>query len=69
MTKTIGMFVGELEFSDIPLDSHFRRVFFLSLVFHIVVVLMNLLNGLAVSILDSSSIEIQPPLSRLAILD
>eukprot|EP00090_Calanus_glacialis_P042815 TRINITY_DN758_c0_g1_i3.p1 TRINITY_DN758_c0_g1~~TRINITY_DN758_c0_g1_i3.p1 ORF type:complete len:564 (-),score=123.95 TRINITY_DN758_c0_g1_i3:119-1678(-) len=49
LLKTFTMFVGELEFSNIPLDSHFSRVFFLSFVFLIVVVLMNLLNGLAVS--------------------
>ena len=54
LVKTFSMFVGELEFSDIPLDSHFSRVFFLSFVFLIVVVLMNLLNGLAVSIVDSN---------------
>merc|ERR1719356_2256851 len=54
LVKTTTMFVGELEFSDIPinLDSHLAPlayVFFLSFVFLIVVVLMNLLNGLAVS--------------------
>ena len=37
-----------LEFSDIPLSSPFSYVFFLVFVFLIVVVLMNLLNGLAV---------------------
>jgi len=52
--KTCTMFVGELEFSDIPinLDSPLMPVsygFFLAFVFLIVVVLMNLLNGLAVS--------------------
>eukprot|EP00092_Neocalanus_flemingeri_P011811 GFUD01012735.1.p1 GENE.GFUD01012735.1~~GFUD01012735.1.p1 ORF type:complete len:1017 (-),score=227.49 GFUD01012735.1:262-3312(-) len=54
LVKTTTMFVGELEFSDIPinLDSDLAPVayvFFLSFVFLIVVVLMNLLNGLAVS--------------------
>merc|ERR1711892_474891 len=54
LLKTTTMFVGELEFSDIPinLDSNLAPlayVFFLSFVFLIVVVLMNLLNGLAVS--------------------
>ena len=52
--KTSTMFVGELEFADIPivLDSPLTPlsyIFFLSFVFLIVVVLMNLLNGLAVS--------------------
>ena len=49
IVKTFSMFVGELEFSDIPLSSPFSYVFFLLFVFLIVVVLMNLLNGLAVS--------------------
>jgi len=54
LVKTTTMFVGELEFSDIPinLDSDLAPIayiFFLSFVFLIVVVLMNLLNGLAVS--------------------
>lgn len=54
LVKTTTMFVGELEFSDIPidLDSHLAPlsyVFFLSFFFLIVIVLMNLLNGLAVS--------------------
>ena len=58
--KTCTMFVGELEFSDIPinLDSPLMPVsysFFLLFVFLIVVVLMNLLNGLAVS--DTSKIQ------------
>ena len=52
--KTCTMFVGELEFSDIPinLDSKLMPLsylYFLSFVILIVVVLMNLLNGLAVS--------------------
>ena len=54
LVKTSTMFVGELEFGDIPinLDSSLTPlsyIFFLSFVFLIVVVLMNLLNGLAVS--------------------
>merc|ERR550532_622294 len=54
LVKTTTMFVGELEFSDIPidLDSHLAPlsyIFFLSFVFLIVIVLMNLLNGLAVN--------------------
>ena len=52
--KTCTMFVGELEFSDIPIDLDsplmpLSYVYFLSFVILIVVVLMNLLNGLAVS--------------------
>ena len=54
MVKTTTMFVGELEFSDTPINidsdlAPVAYVFFLSFVFLIVVVLMNLLNGLAVS--------------------
>jgi len=60
LVKTSTMFVGELEFSDIPvnLDGDMAPVsylFFLSFVFLIVVVLMNLLNGLAVS--DTGAIQ------------
>merc|ERR1719474_2309265 len=60
VVKTLTMFVGELEFSDIPvnLESSFAPVnylFFLCFVFLIVVVLMNLLNGLAVS--DTGAIQ------------
>ena len=47
------MFVGELEFGDLPFNKNspylpLTYIFFLSFVFLIVVVLMNLLNGLAV---------------------
>ncbi len=54
LVKTSTMFVGELEFSDIPIQletslTPLAYIFFLSFVFLIVVVLMNLLNGLAVS--------------------
>jgi len=54
LVKTTTMLAGELEFSNIPIsiDSHLAPlayVFFLSFVFLIVVVLANLLNGLAVS--------------------
>ena len=49
--KTMAMFVGELEFSDIPFENmpYFSHLTFLTFVFLIVVVLMNLLTGLAVS--------------------
>ena len=50
LTKTIGMFVGELEFSDIPFSTNpISSLLFITFIFLIVVVLMNLLNGLAVS--------------------
>merc|ERR1719481_2488301 len=54
LVKTTTMFIGELEFSDLPINiesdlAPVAYIFFLSFVFLIVVVLMNLLNGLAVS--------------------
>lgn len=61
LVKTSTMFIGELEFSDIPInrENPVRAVlgflFLLAFVFLIVVVLMNLLNGLAVS--DTAAIE------------
>eukprot|EP00092_Neocalanus_flemingeri_P024278 GFUD01026328.1.p1 GENE.GFUD01026328.1~~GFUD01026328.1.p1 ORF type:complete len:1070 (+),score=218.12 GFUD01026328.1:113-3322(+) len=52
--KTATMFVGEIEFSDIPIDLDnglwpLGYMYLLTFIFLIVVVLMNLLNGLAVS--------------------
>eukprot|EP00090_Calanus_glacialis_P022890 TRINITY_DN35239_c0_g1_i2.p1 TRINITY_DN35239_c0_g1~~TRINITY_DN35239_c0_g1_i2.p1 ORF type:complete len:1056 (-),score=229.38 TRINITY_DN35239_c0_g1_i2:74-3241(-) len=60
LVKTSAMFVGELEFSDLPINSDtylgmLGYAFFLSFVFLIVVILMNLLNGLAVN--DTSDIK------------
>jgi len=50
LLKSAAMFVGELEFSDIPFTSNaISSVLFVAFIFLIVVVLMNLLNGLAVS--------------------
>ena len=54
LVKTATMLAGELEFSDIPIDldsslAPLAYVFFLTFVFLIVIVLFNLLNGLAVS--------------------
>ena len=70
LVKTFSMFVGELEFSDIPFNSAFSYVFFLLFVFLIVVVLMNLLNGLAVS--DTGLIreeaEIHAHVSRVEVI-
>merc|ERR1711997_938599 len=72
LVKTSTMFVGELEFSDIPIDvddylGPLAYLFFLSFVFLIVVVLMNLLNGLAVSDtgLIQNKAEIYSYLSRV----
>jgi transient receptor potential cation channel subfamily A protein 1 len=51
LIKTTIMFVGEIEFGDLPIDlnSGLSFLFLLAFVFLIIVVLMNLLNGLAVS--------------------
>jgi len=54
LVKTATMLAGELEFSDIPINlgsklAPLAYIFFLSFVFLIVIVLFNLLNGLAVS--------------------
>ena len=47
--KTFTMFVGELEFGDLPIKTGVGYIYLLAFIFLIVVVLMNLLNGLAVS--------------------
>ena len=52
--KTLGMFVGEIEFADLPIDASsklsFVTLLFLAVfLFAIVIVQMNLLNGLAVT--------------------
>merc|ERR1712214_97089 len=72
VVKTLTMFVGELEFSDIPINLEsslypLNYLFFLSFVFLIVVVLMNLLNGLAVSDMGriQEQAEIYSHLSRV----
>ena len=54
IVKTSTMFVGEIEFSDIPISTETSTwpigyLYLLTFIFLIVVVLMNLLNGLAVS--------------------
>ena len=54
IVRTFAMFVGELDFSDIPINptntfSVVSYIFFLIFVLMMVVILMNLLNGLAVA--------------------
>ena len=50
LVKTSAMFVGEMEFADLPFTENvISYLVFLAFIFLIVVVLMNLLNGLAVS--------------------
>ena len=43
------MFAGEMDYTDIPIKHDMGYVLFLLFVYLMVVVLMNLLNGLAVS--------------------
>ena len=66
LVKTSTMFAGEIEFSDIPIDggnvsATFGYLFLMAFVFLIIMVLMNLLNGLVVSdiakIQEESAIE------------
>ena len=58
--KTMAMFVGEVDFNNMPIGISYARrdgnvsvtlgyLFFLTFIFMVVMVLMNLLNGLAVS--------------------
>ena len=42
------MFVGEIEFGDLPIDRPSYYLFLLFFIFVVVIILMNLLNGLAV---------------------
>jgi len=49
LVKTIVMFTGELDYTDIPMQHWLGQLLFLIFIFLIVVVIMNLLNGLAVS--------------------
>ena len=79
--KTIAMFVGEVDFNNIPIGISYSRrdgnisvtlayLFFLTFIFMCVMVLMNLLNGLAVS--DIAEIvaraEIEHQISMIKIL-
>ena len=47
--QTIIMFAGEMDYTDIPIQHPLGYILFLLFVFLMVIVLMNLLNGLAVS--------------------
>ena len=55
--KAMAMFVGELEFSDIPLEGlpYFSHLAFLLFIIIFVVVLMNYLTGIAVSLIPDST--------------
>ena len=79
--KTFAMFIGEVDFNNIPIGISYERrhgnisgslayFFFLCFIFMVVIVLMNLLNGLAVSdigkIVDDA--EIQHQISMIHIL-
>jgi len=49
LMKTIIMFAGEMDYTDIPIQHPLGYILFLLFVYLMVIVLMNLLNGLAVS--------------------
>ena len=52
LVKTFTMFIGELDFDELPYEARvteIRYLFLLTFVLLIVVVMTNLLNGLAVS--------------------
>ena len=49
LMKTIIMFTGEMDYTDIPIRHWLGDLLFVLFVFLMVIVLMNLLNGLAVS--------------------
>ena len=79
--KTIAMFVGEVDFNNIPVGVSYARrngnisttlayLFFLCFIFMVVMVLMNLMNGLAVSDIAEivSKSEIEHQISMINIL-
>lgn len=57
LLKVSAMMTGELEFGDLPFDANpwTSRLIFLAFLFLITIVLLNLLNGLAVS--DTQAIQ------------
>ncbi|XP_032796549.2 transient receptor potential channel pyrexia isoform X1 [Daphnia magna] len=57
LLKVVAMMSGELEYGDLPFDASpfVSRVIFLAFLFLITIVLLNLLNGMAVS--DTQSIQ------------
>ena len=48
VVKSMIMFVGEIEFGDLPIDKASGYLFVLTFIFVVSIILMNLLNGLAV---------------------
>lgn len=57
LLKVSAMMTGELEFGDLPFDAHpfTSRLIFIAFLFLITIVLLNLLNGMAVS--DTQAIQ------------
>ena len=56
--KTVVMFAGEMDYTDIPIKHWMGYVLFLLFVYLMVIVLMNLLNGLAVSDINKIQREV-----------
>ncbi|XP_046809879.1 transient receptor potential cation channel protein painless-like [Lucilia cuprina] len=59
--KTIVMFIGEIDASNLNLNSSYSWLLFLSFIFFMTIILFNLLNGLAVS--DTQAIRNQAELN------
>lgn len=62
------MFVGELGHSDIQFDGFFDHLLFILFIFLLVLVLMNVLNGLAISDINKieQEVEVQTRRSDIA---
>ena len=63
--KTIVMFAGEMDYTDIPIKHWMGYVLFLLFVYLMVIVLMNLLNGLAVSDINKIQREVSSYVNHL----
>ena len=49
LVKTLAMFVGEMDYNDLSFSHWLGYLIFIMLVYFLIIVLMNILNGLAVS--------------------
>ena len=49
LVKTLVMFVGEMDYTDMTFSHWLGQVIFVAFIFLIIIVLMNILNGLAVA--------------------
>ena len=49
LVKTLAMFVGEMDYNDLSFSHWLGYLIFIMFVYFLIIVLMNILNGLAVS--------------------